>query len=116
MHDSYAEIKEKVNSAYCPEKVVGGNPILNYVDLLILDDPEARIEIERSPKFGGTLEIDGYKELVNVYSSGKLHPLDLKKFVAEKLEERIKPVREHFEKDGHARALYETVKGYKITR
>ncbi|HII09538.1 TPA: tyrosine--tRNA ligase [Candidatus Micrarchaeota archaeon] len=116
MHDSYAEIKEKVNSAYCPEKVIEGNPILNYVDLLILDDPEARIEIERSPKFGGTLEIDGYKELVNVYSSGKLHPLDLKKFVAEKLEEKIKPVREHFETDKHAQELYGTVKADKITR
>ncbi len=116
MHDSYIEIKEKINSAYCPEKVVEGNPILNYIDLLILESPTERMEIERSPKFGGTLEIDGYKELLEVYSSGKLHPLDLKKFVAEKLEERIKPVREHFERDKHAKTLYETVKAYRITR
>ena len=42
--------------------------------------------------------------------------MDLKNFVAEKLEEQIKPVREHFEKDKHARELYETVKKYKITK
>jgi tyrosyl-tRNA synthetase len=116
MHDSYAEIKEKINSAYCPERMVEGNPVLNYVDLVILEDPKERIAIERSPKFGGMLEADGYKGLVDLYSSGKLHPLDLKRFVAEKLEEKIKPVREHFEKDKHAKTLYETVKAYRITR
>jgi tyrosyl-tRNA synthetase len=86
------------------------------VDLVILEDPKERIAIERSPKFGGMLEADGYKGLVDLYSSGKLHPLDLKRFVAEKLEEKIKPVREHFEKDKHAKTLYETVKAYRITR
>lgn len=116
MHDSYPEIKEKIKSAYCPEKVAEGNPILNYIDLIILNEPKENITIERSPKFGGRLEVEGYNELVNVYKRGELHPLDLKAFVAEKLEEQIKPVREHFEKDTHAKELYETVKNYKITR
>ena len=30
MHDSFAQIKEKINSAYCPEKVVTGNPMFDY--------------------------------------------------------------------------------------
>ena len=42
--------------------------------------------------------------------------MDLKNFVAEKLEEQIKPVREHFEKNKSARELYETVKKFAITR
>lgn len=116
MHDSYSEIKDKVKGAYCPEKIVDGNPLFNYIKLIILDKPTERITIERSPKFGGILEVEGYNELMDVYKKGKLHPLDLKAYVAEKLEEQIKPVREHFEKDKHAKELYETVKRYKITR
>ena len=62
------------------------------------------------------MEVSGYEELKKIYADGKIHPLDLKKFVSERLEEQIKPVREHFEKDKRARELYNTVKGFKITR
>jgi tyrosyl-tRNA synthetase len=116
MHDSYQEIKEKIKGAYCPEKIVEGNPLFNYIRLIILKDPKGNIKIDRSPKFGGTLEANGYDELVEIYEKGALHPMDLKAFVSEKLEEQIKPVREHFEKNAHAKELYETVKQYKITR
>lgn len=116
MHDSYAEIKAKINSAYCPERVIEGNPLFNYINLIILKDSKDKIIIERSSKFGGKIEVDGYEELVKVYQAGKLHPMDLKAYVSEKLEEQIKPVREHFEKNAHAKELYETVKRYKITR
>ncbi len=116
MHDSYTEIKDKIKNAYCPEKVVEGNPLFNYIELIILDDPKETIKIDRSPKFGGEIELSGYDELVQSYKNGKIHPLDLKAFVAEKLEKEIKPVREHFEKNKHAKELYDVVKGYKITR
>lgn len=116
MHDSKDEIKSKINSAYCPEKVVDGNPLFNYIKLIILDNLEENITIERAEKFGGNLEVNCYDDLENLYKAGKIHPLDLKTFVAESLEEKIKPVREHFEKDKHAKELYQTVSKYKITR
>jgi tyrosyl-tRNA synthetase len=116
MHDSEKEIKEKIMGAYCPEKVIDGNPLINYLDLILIEDHESPIKIERSPKFGGPIELDNYSELVATYKKGGIHPLDLKNFVAELLEEQIKPVREYFEKDKHAKELYETVKAYKITR
>ena len=116
MNDSYATIKEKVNAAYCPEGVVDGNPLLNFLQLALLDDLNERITIERPQKFGGGLEVEGYNELIKMYENGKLHPADLKEFVIERLENVIKPVREHFEKDKHAKGLYELVKSYQITR
>jgi len=116
MHDSYATIKEKINGAYCPERVVEGNPLLNFLELALLEGPDERVVIERPQKFGGDLELDGYGELISAYQSGKLHPIDLKAFVIERLESAIKPVREHFEKDRRARELYELVKGYQVTR
>jgi tyrosyl-tRNA synthetase len=116
MHNTYEEIKQKVNSAYCPEKIVEGNPLFNYLNCILLKDLKENIVIERPAKFGGRLEAENYAELVKVYQEGKLHPSDLKMFVADKLEEQIRPVREHFEKNARAKELYETVKGYKITR
>jgi tyrosyl-tRNA synthetase len=116
MHDSHEQIKQKINSAYCPERVVEGNPIFNFLELALLEDLDTSITIERSPKFGGNLEARNFKELENLYIAGKLHPVDLKAFTAEKLENAIRPVREHFEKNSAAKKLYEEVKSFQITR
>ncbi len=116
MHDSYDAIKEKVNKAYCPERVTEGNPLFNFLELALLDDLNDPIKIERPKKFGGDLEVDNFWQLVKAYEEGKLHPVDLKGFVTELLEKQIKPAREHFEKDKRAKQLYETVAQYKITR
>ena len=116
VHDSHAEIKEKISKAYCPEKIIAGNPLLDYVKNIIVDNTADPIEIKRLQKFGGDISFDSYSAMELAYAEGKLHPLDLKQFVADKLEEKIMPIREHFEKDRHARELYEQLKGFRITR
>jgi tyrosyl-tRNA synthetase len=35
MEDSEADVKNKIKKAYCPEKEVKGNPILDYVKHII---------------------------------------------------------------------------------
>ena len=42
--------------------------------------------------------------------------MDLKTAVSEKIEELIRPVREHFEKNAKARKLLEEVKSFEVTR
>lgn len=116
VHDTYEEIKEKVGRAYCPERVIDGNPMFNYLELLILDDLSKPITIDRPQRFGGPIEAKDYGELKHMYKEGRMHPMDLKAFVAEELERMVKPVREHFEKDKRAKELYEKVKSYRITR
>lgn len=116
VHDTCEEIKAKVNSAYCPEKIIEGNPMFSYLEMIILDDKSKPITIDRPQKFGGPIESKDYNELVKLYESGKIHPTDLKAHVATELDKLIKPVREHFENNAHAKELYETVKNYKITR
>ena len=88
MHDSYDVLKEKINGAYCPERIVEGNPLLNYLKHILLKDVKEGVTIERPQKFGGVFEADGYDELEASYSKGMLHPLDLKGFVVERLEDR----------------------------
>lgn len=115
MHDSFKEIKEKINGAYCPPKQVKGNPLLEYCKYIIFMERDS-VEIKRPKKYGGNLEVQSYKELEKIYKKGDLHPLDLKKMVARELNEMIKPVRDYFDKHKRAKKLYETVKHLKTTR
>ena len=114
MHDLKEDIERKINKAYCPEKTIEGNPLFDYLKFLIFRR-YPKIKITRDKKFGGNLEVN-YEELEKTYRNGQLHPLDLKKTVSSYLDEMIRPVREHFEKNKKARELYEEVKKYSITR
>ncbi|MCX6748345.1 MAG: tyrosine--tRNA ligase [Candidatus Pacearchaeota archaeon] len=90
--DSYEEIKKTITNAYCPEKETKDNPILQITRLIIFPRI-SELEIKRAEKFGGNLTIKDYRELEETYSSGKLHPLDLKNAVIEELEKIIAPIR-----------------------
>jgi len=115
VHDSEEEIKGKIRAAFCPPKTVDNNPILDYSKHIIFRKFDV-LEIKREAKYGGYLEVQSYEELEEKYRQGEIHPLDLKNAVAEKLNELIKPIREHFEKNKRARRLYEIVKQQEITR
>jgi len=93
--DGYEEIKSTLKGAYCPEKEIKDNPVLQLAKLIIFPKFEI-IEIKRDKKFGGDLKIKNYEELEKIYSEGKLHPLDLKNAVGEYLERIIAPVRKNF--------------------
>lgn len=115
VHDSFEEIKDKINSAFCPEKIVEGNPILEICKYIIFRKMKS-LDIERQKKFGGNVTLHSYEELEKMFAEGKLHPVDLKAAVSDSLDKILKPVREHFEKDKKAKELYQTVKKLEITR
>lgn len=114
MTDSKEDVERKIKKAYCPEKQIDQNPIIEYCRYIIFEK-YPRIRIERPEKYGGDLEVN-YEELIDVYSKGELHPLDLKKAVSYYINELLEPVRKHFEKNQKARELLEKVKSYRITR
>ena len=93
--DSQDQIEKVIKGAYCPEKETEENPILQICQFVIFPLLE-KLKIERPVKFGGNLEIKSYGELEDVYSKGKLHPLDLKNSVANNLEKIIAPIRKNF--------------------
>jgi tyrosyl-tRNA synthetase len=115
VHDSTDVIAEKINSAYCPPKVVDGNALVEYSRYIIFRKTKS-LRIERPEKYGGPVEYHSYKELETAYVSGTLHPADLKRGVAESLDAIIAPIRAHFVKDPTARRLYETVRSSETTR
>jgi len=114
LHDSKEEVQEKIKHAFCEPKDTESNPILELWKYIILRKKESAT-VSRPEKFGGDMEIDSYETLENLYSSGKLHPADLKPATAEEINKILEPVRKHFEKS-KPKKLLETVKSAKITR
>lgn len=115
MLDTEEEIKRKINNAYCPEKQIETNPVIEYAKYILFESFKS-IKIERPIKFGGSLSLSSYEELAKLFKEGEIHPLDLKNAVAFYINKLLIPVREHFEKNDKARELYEAVKTFKITR
>ncbi len=97
IHDSPEEIKRKINKAFCLEGEVEFNPILDWVKHLIFADETSRLEIRRPEKFGGDITYTSYSELEKDFADKRLHPMDLKNSVAEKLIKILEPARRHFE-------------------
>jgi len=111
IHDSEEEIKDKIKKAYCPEKLVEGNPVIEYAEYLVFR--EKPLKVERPEKFGGDVEFENPEELKKVYSEGKLHPLDLKNAVARELIGMLKSSREYFAKN---KEYLQQLKASDITR
>lgn len=93
--DDYDEIKRTIKNAYCPEKLIKENPVLEITKLLIFPRIK-RFKISRPEKFGGDVEFDDYEKLEKEYFQGKIHPLDLKNSVTEELEKIISPIRKNW--------------------
>lgn len=106
--DSEDEIRQKITKAFCPEKEIGYNPILNWTKLLIFP-LRGTLDVNRPEKFGGNMSYSSYPDLERDFAEGALHPMDLKNAVAESLIEILAPVRSYFTKDP-AKSAFEDIK------
>lgn len=86
-------IKKKISKAFCPEKQIHENPLLQICEFIIFPR-QGKLEIKRDENYGGDLIFKSYNELEQEYSNG-LHPMDLKKAVTDSLIEILEPVRKH---------------------
>ena len=115
IHDTDQEIKDKLRKAWCPEKQVDMNPVLDMTKHVIFHE-NAVFKIERPAKFGGPVEFESYEALEKAYACGGLHPLDLKNSVAEEIVKIIAPIRGYFETNAQAKEYLEILKQAQITR
>ena len=98
IHDDPADVKKKISKAFCPEKQVEGNPILEICKYVIFPDlKDKSFLIERPEKFGGNLEFKSYKDLVEAYVKD-LHPLDLKNATTSYINKILEPIHKYFDK------------------
>ncbi|KFK24425.1 hypothetical protein AALP_AAs55026U000400 [Arabis alpina] len=115
MEDEEAEVNVKIKKAYCPPKIVKGNPCLEYIKYIILPWFD-EFTVERKEEYGGNKTYNNFEDIAAEYESGALHPGDLKKGLTMALNKILQPVRDHFKNDARAKNLLKQVKAYKVTR
>jgi len=99
MDDSAEDIKSKINKAFCLEGEVEYNPILDWCKYIVFSiGKDPKLDVKRPEKFGGNVSYDSFEKLEKDFAEKKLHPMDLKTAVAEKLIEILKPATEHLNK------------------
>ena len=112
VNDEPDSIREKYRLAFCPPKLVEGNPVIEHAKMVVFPHL-GKLEIERPTKYGGDMTLETVSEMDKKYSAGELHPLDLKGGVAESIIKILAPVREYFER--HPKNL-EKMKELQVTR
>ncbi len=116
MTDSTEEINRKFKKAYCPEKEVEDNPVLEYCKYIVFELIDENFLIERPEKFGGNAEFESYMDLEKAFVNGDIHPMDLKSATAKYIDLFLEPVRNHFRVDERAKELLNKVESYQITK
>ncbi|MGC8975867.1 MAG: tyrosine--tRNA ligase, partial [Thermoprotei archaeon] len=113
--DSDEAIRDKVLKAYCPPRITEGNPVIEIARHIIFRGEEKKLTIERPQKFGGPIDVWSQDELIKLYVSGAIHPLDLKNTVANYLIDFIKPIRSKLLSSKEYREVIEIIMG-SVTR
>ena len=86
------EIAARIGSAFCPAKVVEGNPVVEAVRYIVFPW-EGRLAIDRAPRHGGPLAFERVEEFLAAWTEGQVHPQDLKGSVVAALDRLLAPAR-----------------------
>ncbi|MFO7677462.1 MAG: tyrosine--tRNA ligase [Thermoplasmatota archaeon] len=112
IHDDVISVQKKISKAFCPEKQIQGNPVLEICKYIVFPELGNNVFIiQRPEKFGGNLEFEQYAQLEHVYEEGLLHPLDLKNATAEYINKILDPIHQYFLQNP---TNYETMKQLQI--
>lgn len=95
IHDTEDEVRSKVKKAFCPPDHPRFNPMLDWARKLVFAH-DGEFRVARSEAHGGDLRFTSPEELEQAYTTGALHPADLKNGIADWLVEILAPAREHF--------------------
>lgn len=96
MTDSEEEVKKKIMNAFCPEGETEFNPLMDWAKYIVFINNKSKLEVKRDKKFGGNKTYSSYDSLTADFADKKLHPMDLKTAMVEKINEILKPARKHF--------------------
>lgn len=112
MDDLENEVTTKVKKAFCAEKNIENNPVLELVKFILLPF-NGSFEVARDDKNGGNKVYTAFEQIEADFKDGSLHPSDLKPAVSKALNVIMNPVREHFKKNQQMKQLAEAVKKLK---
>lgn len=105
IHDTPDDISRKIRSAFCPERTVEGNPILQIFRNVIFN-----FYSDGGIQVGDREEYGSYKDLEHDFVEGNIHPSDLKESLSSKITEILEPSKRYFQADQRRRELMEEFK------
>ena len=113
MDDMAHDVKRKIKKAYCKEKDIEKNPLLDWAKHIIFPVCQQMI-IPAELKWDTPERIyESYENLESCFADGTIHPNDLKKSMIIHINNLLDPVREYFNKNKQAKQLSKLVKGYR---
>jgi len=90
-------VQKKVNSAFCEEGKTENNGVLAFCKMVLFPlAADGKLTIERPEQYGGNVTFDNYADLEEAFVALKVHPGDLKKSVAERINALLEPIRQKF--------------------
>ncbi len=108
-------IRQKMKDAFCPANAAEGNPVLDWAKRLVFTREKEILEIKRPEKFGGDAIYESYEKLEADFVNGKMHPMDLKSAMGEKLVVMLEPARKMLNTP-KMKKLKEQIENANITR
>ena len=76
INDSPEEIRKKISKAFCPEKEIDFNPLIDWSGKIVFP-VLGKLEIKRNSKFGGDITITSFEKLKSEFKSGRWAPLKI---------------------------------------
>eukprot|EP00771_Trimastix_marina_P003835 gnl/Trimastix_PCT/542.p1 GENE.gnl/Trimastix_PCT/542~~gnl/Trimastix_PCT/542.p1 ORF type:complete len:507 (+),score=147.25 gnl/Trimastix_PCT/542:36-1523(+) len=108
--DTEADVRSKINKAYCPPPpVVQDSPLFDWLKNLVLP-VQHEFVVPRKPEDGGDIVYTSYEEVEADWIAEQLHPNDLKAGMALAVNRLIQPIRDHFISTPELRQLHQRVK------
>ncbi|KAK1643388.1 hypothetical protein QYE76_061193 [Lolium multiflorum] len=104
MEDREANLSDKLSRAFCPPKVAGGNPCLEYIKYIVFPW-FGYFEVPRNEENGGSRMFQNMGELITDYEGGVLDAAEVRLALTEALSKILKPVRDHFANNCEAKDL-----------
>ena len=92
--DDASTIMNKINGAYCVAGELEDNGIMAFLKQVIMvlkSDKGEEFVVKRAEQYGGNLVFKNYEEIEKSFMNKELHPLDLKKSVAEEIVKLLEP-------------------------
>jgi tyrosyl-tRNA synthetase len=88
-------LERKLMGAFCPPEIADGNPVVPiYRHTIFPNVASGSITIERSERYGGTVQYTSYEAFELDYLKGALHPSDVKMNAVRYLNEILEPIRQ----------------------
>lgn len=116
MDDNEMEVRTKIKKAYCKPGDISSNPIIEYYKQIVFQLEKNIIIKRKTDNDFEYISLDSYDAFIESFLSNILHPADLKLDLTTRINNYLKPIREHFENNQEAKKLLKQVKSYKITK